>query len=144
MKKSKMIFIGIGIIILAVILLFFLNKGKTATFENGKKVYLEVANNPLEIQKGLMGVEKLKENEGMLFVFEDEIIRRFWMKNTLIDLDILFLDEKKEIVSINTMKACKEDPCIEYSSNNPAMYAIELNAGYAIEKGIQVGQKVNF
>ena len=75
-------------------------KTVTVTLPDGFKVSARVAQTPQEHEKGLMFVTELPENEGMLFVFdqEDELI--FWMKNTLIDLDMVFIDHDKTVTSV--------------------------------------------
>ena len=78
----------------------------------------------------------------MLFVFEDSKIRSFWMKNTLIPLDIMFINSDYEIIDIQTMEPCLEDPCKNYISKQPAKYALEVNSGFAEDNEIQIGDKV--
>lgn len=76
----------------------------------------------------------------MLFVFPDSTERGFWMKNTYIPLDILYLDSDRRIISIKQMQP---HDLSTTSSDGPAMFAIELNAGRAEELGLAVGQIVN-
>ena len=80
----------------------------------------------------------------MLFVYDNERLLNFWMKNTLIPLDIIFLDKNKIIVNIADAKPCEQDPCELYSSQLPAMYAIEVNSGFALENNIKIGDSVEF
>ena len=89
---------------------------------------------------GLMYRRSMGQNEGMIFVFPTEIPRSFWMKNVPIDLDILFLDRHGKVVTIKTMYAYDESPVL---SEEPAMFAIELNAGTAKAAGLSVGLVVN-
>lgn len=101
---------------------------------------VEVADSTDEREQGLMNRDKLEEGKGMLFVFPDEAPREFWMKNTKIPLDVIFFNGKKEVVqTVENMEPCKAAQCISYSSNDPAMYALEVRAGfvraYDVKKG---------
>lgn len=97
-------------------------------------------------ENGLMGVKQLGANQGMLFIFNDSPqIRTFWMKNTLIPLDMLFISQGKQILSIqHDAQPCTSDPCPIYSSNFPAQYVLEVNGNWAIDNNIQPGSTVNF
>jgi len=115
------------------------------TFENDLKLNVEVADNDEKRTTGLMFREKLDENSGMLFIFDGESIRNFWMKNTLMPLDMIFLDSNKKIVDIITNAIpCKADPCNFYSSESPSKYVVEVNSGYVKKNNISIGQKVIF
>lgn len=104
------------------------------------KLNVEIADSPEEREKGLMERDKLEEGKGMLFVFEDEAPRAFWMKNTLISLDVIFFNGRKEVIeTIQFMKPCKEAQCPSYRGNLPAMYALEVPAGFVQEKGVKAG-----
>jgi len=108
-----------------------------------KIIEIELAETSQERSVGLMNREYLEENSGMLFIFNDERTRSFWMKNTLIPLDIFFIDSDNTIVDIQTMQPCKNDPCKTYISKNPAMYALEVNAEFAEKNNIKAGDKAN-
>ena len=113
------------------------------TKNDSVKLVVEVADSESERRQGLMNREKLEDGKGMWFVFQDEAPRRFWMKNTLIPLDIIFFNGKKEAVKIvEGMAPCKVATCPTYSSDVPAMFALELPAGYVSKRGIVVGDKV--
>ena len=104
----------------------------------GKQSYnLEVARTETQQEKGLMKRDSMPEDHGMIFVFPDEQMRSFWMKNTRFPLDILFLDSRGKVVSIHQMRAYDES---NTSSDQPAQYAIELNKGQASASGVQVGE----
>lgn len=91
---------------------------------------VELAFRRSDRMRGLMGREHLPTDAGMLFVFEREHVRSFYMKNCLIDLDILFLDEQGQIVHLTTMTKPEPDqPLLHYSSQEPMKYALELAAG---------------
>ena len=105
-------------------------------------VYAEIADNPVKRTMGLMNRSSLDESTGMLFIFEDEQQRSFWMKDTLIPLDIMFIDSEFNIVDIQTMQPCKKVICPSYKSASPAMYALEVNTGFAAKHEVKVGDKI--
>ena len=107
------------------------------------KVNVEIADDNYERQQGLMFRESLNENNGMVFVFEDENFQSFWMKNTLIPLDIIFIDKNFKIVDIKNAMPCNEDPCAAYDSAKPAKYVLEVNGGFAAKNSIEAGDKVD-
>lgn len=94
-----------------------------------------VADTNDERTRGLMGVEDLSPLDGMLFVFEDENARSFWMRNTLIPLDIAFFDREGFLVSRTTMEPCPSDVefCPTYGSEGAAQYALEAPLGTLAE-----------
>lgn len=100
---------------------------------------LEVANDDAERQAGLMHRDALPPDRGMLFVFEDDAERAFWMRNTKIPLDILYLDAGGTIVSIRQLKPFDESSVRSWF---PARFAIELNEGAADRSGVKVGHVV--
>lgn len=111
-----------------------------------KTLVLEVADTSEKQSYGLMNRNKLGPDEGMIFVFSNETTRSFWMKNTLIDLDIAYVDAKGVIVDIQQMKSGKgvqDDNLLpSYMSKKPAQYAIEMNKGWFLKNGIKVGDRV--
>ena len=108
----------------------------------GEKVKLnaELAVTPAEREKGLMFRKFLKENDGMLFIFEVEQKLNFWMKNTLIPLDIAYINKDGFINEIYSMKAL--DVSVTYNSMKPAMYALEVNSGWFEKHNIKTGSKI--
>jgi len=100
---------------------------------------LEVADTDPTREKGLMQRDDMPADHGMLFVFDDESPRAFWMKNTRIPLDILFIDGTKHVISIQQMKAYDLSST---RSGGPAKYAIELNEGAAARAGAKVGDVI--
>lgn len=93
-------------------------------------VLVEIADDPDEQQIGLMHRMSLPEDQGMLFIFSRPQILSFWMKNTLIPLDILFFDSEGKFINVQTMDPCNADPCRTYSSSDLATFALELSAGF--------------
>jgi|SRR3989344_3935547 len=113
--------------------------------DNGKEwigLNVDIADDENERNNGLMFREKLAENNGMLFVFDDEEQVSFWMKNTLIPLDIIFINKNLEIVNIRAAVPCEKDPCKIYESEKPVKFVIEVNAGFAAKNSIDVGDKL--
>lgn len=105
-------------------------------------VEIEIANTDETREAGLMFRESLGADSGMLFVFDDVEVRNFWMKNTLLPLDVIFFDEEGDWVSTSTMSPCENMPCISYSSIFPAQYALEVNAGWAKRNAVSEGWKI--
>jgi len=112
---------------------------------HGKSVTAELAVTDEERQRGLMFREKLLPDQGMLFVFEEEGLYSFWMKNTLIYLDMLWLDKERRIVHIaRNVPPCKEDPCPSYSPERPGLYVLELATGAADRLGLKLFDRLEF
>lgn len=111
--------------------------------ENCFKV--ELAQTPDKISRGLMFRENLDHDAGMLFMFETEGTHPFWMKNTLIPLDIIWINETMEVayISKNT-QPCRADPCPGVNPGRRAKYVLEVNAGVSDEIGINAGDNVRF
>jgi uncharacterized membrane protein (UPF0127 family) len=95
---------------------------------------VEVADTPELWSKGLMFRENLEKDQGMLFVFPKESVHSFWMKNTLISLDIIWINDDFKIVYISkNNQPCVEDPCQIINPDLKAKYVLEINAGLAEE-----------
>ena len=106
------------------------------------KIDLEIADNEYERQLGLMNRKEMKENEGMLFIFPRQDYQSFWMRNTLISLDIMFVNDQKEIITIH--KNTKILSETSYPSSAPSIYVVETLAGFADRHNIQVGDKIDW
>lgn len=106
------------------------------------EIVVEIADEVEERAQGLMGRETLPPDHGMLFLFEYQDILTFWMKDTLIPLDILFFDSQGNLVSTSTMQPCTEDPCSKYSSSVAAGIALEVNAGFIQANDIGAGWRI--
>ncbi|MGE3152659.1 MAG: DUF192 domain-containing protein [Nitrospiraceae bacterium] len=134
----------------------FLDMGKTAAgaefllpirTPSGTTIHAELADTPQKRAMGLMYRESLPENHGMLFIFGEAQPWTFWMKNTRMPLDIIWLNEQKTIVHIeaNTPICTRTDNgCPQYQSNEPAMYVLELAGGRAQTLKLRKGMKLQF
>jgi uncharacterized membrane protein (UPF0127 family) len=107
------------------------------------RVTVEVVSKPADMQRGLMYRKHLAKDNGMLFIFRQEEPQSFWMKNTFIPLDMIFISADLVIVDITTMQPCTVDPCPNYTSRQPARYCLETNAGYARSHNITIGNKIS-
>jgi len=106
---------------------------------------VEVVKERAKRRMGLMFRESLDEDKGMLFVFDKSYPYSFWMKNTLIPLDMIWIDKNKEVVHIErNVPSCKMEPCPRYSPRKKALYVLEVNAGQAEKVGLQEGSLFEF
>ncbi|MBI5156076.1 DUF192 domain-containing protein [Candidatus Peregrinibacteria bacterium] len=105
-------------------------------------VHAEIAATPSEQEQGLMYRTALAPDSGMLFTFSEPRQLTFWMKNTLIPLDVLFFDTTGNFVSFATMTPCTADPCTTYSSQGEALSALEVAAGFTDNHGVGVGWRI--
>lgn len=103
---------------------------------------IEIAEDDYEIQTGLMNRYAMDDNHAMLFIFPDMRLRAFYMKNTYIPLDIIYIDKDNVIVSIQE----NAEPFDETSlpSKVPAQYVLEINAGLTQKWSIAIGDKIVF
>ena len=111
--------------------------------------FVEIAKNEQEREKGLMNRTQLNEDSGMLFIFEKEGIYPFWMKNTLIPLDIIWIndsqDGEKEVVFISkNATPCKTFFCASIVPVKKAKYVLEINAGIVDKIGLKIGDILIF
>jgi uncharacterized membrane protein (UPF0127 family) len=113
------------------------------TASGDHRLRVEVAQSAAAQQKGLMYRQSLGKDRGMLFIFGKQEPLTFWMKNTMIPLDILFISSDLVIVDATTMHPCTFDPCPFYASKRPAKYALEVNAGYVRIHAIKIGDTVS-
>jgi uncharacterized membrane protein (UPF0127 family) len=103
---------------------------------------IEIADDEAERMRGLMDRISMPEFAGMLFIFENDEPRSFWMKNTYISLDIIFINSNKEIVSIQ--KYTQPQTTSSIPSDKPATFVLEVNAGFTDKYGINPGDKIDF
>ena len=159
MKNKKIILVGLFItllIIILIILIIFLFKQQTAvqTAKIEKVCFkqacfnVNVSETQEEREKGLMDVEYLDKNSGMLFIFHETGKYNFWMKNTLIPLDIIWINFNKTVVEIKeNFQPCIENiekKCEIYYSKENALYVLEVNSNIISENSIKIGDEVIF
>lgn len=101
-------------------------------------VVAEIAATADQRAQGLMYREELPDGTGMLFVFQDNAVRAFWMANTYLPLDIAYMDPSYRIIDIVAMEPLVTDT---YPSSGPAMFALEVRQGWFEEQGIRVGDQ---
>jgi uncharacterized membrane protein (UPF0127 family) len=116
-------------------------KRTEVVFPDKTTISVEVAQTDTERQRGLMFRKSLGDDQGMLFVFEEPGFYPFWMKNTLIPLDMLWLDAGGRVVSISEyVPPCKTEECPSYPpTSQSAIYVVEVNAGFVKKHGVTVG-----
>ncbi len=107
----------------------------------GVPISVEIADTPALRETGLMHRDSLPANHGMLFVYADEQMRSFWMRNTKIPLDIAFIDRNGSIVNIEQMEAQTDENTF---SSAPAMYALEMSLGWFEANGVGIGDRLEF
>ena len=124
----------------------FTKEGELTVFKvsDSTKVDLdiEIADTDFDIQTGLMYRNTMEPNQGMLFVFEDELTRSFYMKNTEFPLDIIYISGDKKVVNIQ--KNAKPMDPTSLPSEAPAKYVLEVNGGLSDTWGLEAGDKVDW
>jgi uncharacterized membrane protein (UPF0127 family) len=117
--------------------------GPRVVLPSGAVYRVELARTPEETSQGLMFRESLAPRAGMLFLFKDADVRPFWMKNTMIPLDIIWLDTDGRVVYISAdTPPCKADPCPNYDPKAPAVNVLEIAGGMAKAEKVEVGSRI--
>lgn len=115
----------------------------TATTPSGAVITLEVAANDETRQRGLMFRESIAPGHGMIFLFPADDVFSFWMKNTYIPLDMLWLDQQWKIVHVKSgVPPCQADPCPSYDPGVKARSVLELGAGESQRLGLKAGDRL--
>lgn len=107
-----------------------------------KKIDVEIAESEETRHLGLMYRENMQEDQGMLFLFPAEEYQSFYMKNTIMPLDIMFINSKKQIVKIHKNTVPYSEKSLP--SMNPAIYVVEVVAGFADKYGIKEGSHIDW
>lgn len=138
---SKITIALIIILITIIVYLYFPHKLKTKKIIiNDQEFSLEIATTPRQLTQGLSNRSQLCQNCGMLFVFPHSQILSFWMKDTLIPLDMIFIDQDHKITNIITAKV--GDLSVK-NSTTPALYCLELNANRSQKLNLKPGDIIN-
>jgi uncharacterized protein len=119
--------------------------GEPYVVVKGERFIVEIAADEATRAQGLMFRDEIADDRGMFFIFPDQRPRSFWMKNTRIPLDIIYLDRDLRVVSISAdTPPCRSRSgrCPNYPSAGPAQYVLEINAGRAAELGLAPGDRV--
>lgn len=121
------------------------NAGPTITLPDGYVVHVEIAADDPTREQGLMFRDRLAEDRGMIFIFPQVGMYPFWMKNTLIPLDMIWIDAEKKVVAVHhDVPPCKADPCPSYSPDAKGSYVLELAAGAGARHKVVVGSVLKF
>jgi len=144
MKTKTKLLITLALLLTAFIFFILPAQKKTSNtvcFESSC-IAVELATTPKQITTGLMNRTSLPENTGMLFIFNEEGVHKFWMKNTLIPLDMIWLDGNGNIIYIEkNAPPCKVPACPVFGPGSGSKYALEINGGYTERHKINVGDK---
>ena len=143
MSKTKLL--PLIIFLLGVVFLLSCAGEKSRVCFKGNCFYVELAITPDTWSKGLMFRKGLPKNQGMLFIFDKEEDVSFWMKNTLIPLDIIWINQEKKVVFIKeNAQPCFSDTCPSISPGKRAKYVLELNSGISNDISLEVGDSFKF
>jgi uncharacterized membrane protein (UPF0127 family) len=154
-KKYMVLVIAVIMVIIAVYLLFyyqFEEEGKSraevsfrVSDDTSFTVTCEIADTDSERAKGLMDRDNLPEDEGMIFIYETPQNVSFWMKNTLIPLDIIFIHENGtvlEVAKAHVQPDVPDSELVRYKSPSPVKWVVEINQGLSAQHGISAGTPV--
>ncbi|HLD15564.1 MAG TPA: DUF192 domain-containing protein [Candidatus Nanoarchaeia archaeon] len=130
-------------IFIALILLVGCSQAEYAVIEmKDDKITAKIADTEEARERGLMYVNYMPKNEGMLFIFQDlNQYEGFWMKDTLIPLDIIFIDNDK-VVDIIEAEPCVEVPCKIYYPKQKTLQVLEVNKGLSNKIGLKIGDEI--
>ena len=119
--------------------------GPRVIFPDGFVVNVEVAADDELRAQGLMWRDQLRPGTGMLFFFNEDVEHSFWMKNTLIPLDFVWIDKDQRVVAVKYhVPPCKVENCPSYPAGVPSRYVLEVAGGVAEAHGIKAGDQLRF
>jgi len=120
---------------------------RDVTLPGGQLIHAEVASTQSQMQRGLMFRTSLTPDRGMLFLFAKEDSHTFWMFQTLIPLDMIWMDSNNRIVEISeNTPPCKTEAaqCPSYGGHEPALFVLELSGGSVARYHLKTGQVIRF
>jgi hypothetical protein len=146
----KKIFIAIVLVFLISVAVWEINKITNPVYTsagpnvviNKKLVQVETVDDFIKQTQGLSDRSSLGENNGMLFVFSDKQVRRFWMKNMKFPLDIIWIEDNAVVKIDKNLPPAGDKPTISYDSSIPVNFVLEVNAGWADKNKIKIGNLV--
>ncbi len=143
-KKIFLIVIFLFLLTIIVVLKNYSEKKQGRVCFESYCFNVELAVTPEQRRNGLMFRENLGPKEGMLFVYDKEEMYYFWMKNTLISLDIIWINNNKEVVFISeNVQPCKNVSCPAIKPSENAKYILEINGGICQKIGLAIGDKIS-
>ncbi|MFH1451112.1 MAG: DUF192 domain-containing protein [bacterium] len=144
--KKKKIWLVFLVLVISSVVFFVLARKQTDANKvcfKGRCFEVEIAASLRQRNDGLMFRQSLGKNKGMLFVFSESGDYSFWMKNTFIPLDIVWIDERQKVVFIKeNAESCLEETCPAISPGKKALYVLEINAGIVADSGLEIGDNV--
>src|SRR3989344_9084142 len=139
MKKSIILLLLLILIFILLVLIVSTKKEISQVCFSEKCFNVELAQTEEEQAKGLMFREHLAQDRGMLFIFKNSGRHSFWMKNTLIPLDVIWINSDLKIVDIKTLEPCAESLCESYTPAENSLYVLEINKDLAQLNNFSLG-----
>ena len=120
--------------------------GPRVVFPDGTVIHVEIAADDPTREQGLMFRDQLAADRGMIFIFPQNGVYPFWMKNTIIPLDMIWIDDQHRVNFVaSEVPPCKADPCGNYgSTTQPSRYVLETAAGVAKKHNVAAGTLLRF
>lgn len=149
-KLKKGIFLVVILLALGLALPFMMGETGAIYFmvelPNGDQLFAQVADKPREQVVGLFFTERLRPNQGMLFIYDEEDRHKVWTKNVHFPIDIIWLDRDRTILHLEENAVpCPEEPCKAYGSDDPfTLYVLQVKEGFIQGKNLKVGESMVF
>ena len=153
LRLALIVMVGIGGSVVVLLFVYFgtpevESERGLVYFDGGGSFVVDVARSARAHRRGLGGVDDLGLNEGMLFVFGDTRFRGFWMKDMLIDIDIVWIDDGCRVTHIYervpAQMGASDEELVMYHSPTPVLYVLEVGGGGARREGVEVGDYAVF